>query len=236
MRAGLVWRSTIVLALVLAAAALALSPFLFRLATKASDEARSASAANTATICSIGSFLTQSPITRLPGVSDRDFRRQLFVARAFLVDLRELECRRGAFGRAVRPRAIERQITAIQRALDQLPHRPRPDRQAGSSGETGSPAGAGSEDVATGGASTAAPPPTPPSIGGDGSSGGSPGGDQPGDGDGPGPGTTPGPAPPGEEPTPVEQVADDVAQTIEHAGELGQQVACQVAQHNPLCP
>lgn len=208
--AYIVWRALIVLALLIAAVAIALTAILYNRETQNSAD-------NTATICSIGGFLAGAPIQRPPNTSTHAFRRELVQARGFLTRVKGLDCPGSNFGRVSTTR-VNRQLRAIESELHKLPRRqtsPPPSRsrprrtsrgQAAAPTQSGASAAPQQREQGTAppaGAATTSPPSSAPTpSGGSSSGGGGSGNEGGGSGQAPAPSPQPQPSPPSPAPPP----------------------------------
>lgn len=107
-----IWRALTLIAFMLAAIGIGITVALFIKTDAQANE-------NRETICSIGSFLTVSPPPPRPSsdTTQKEYEAQLKNARAFLVDLRQIDCDSAEFGRAVTADAIDQQLDAIHDVL-----------------------------------------------------------------------------------------------------------------------
>jgi hypothetical protein len=203
-----VWRVLIVVAILLSSGAIFIG-------AKVLSNQDDAITDNRSTICSIGAFLTQSPLIRVQGTSQKVFVGQLVTTRKFLTDLRDIDCAGIGYGREVSRADIDRQLARIHDVLKDARGRrstggsnasrnpPRGDHPGGSPADAG-PGAPGSGGPSAGGDPGPAPGEPP-------GSGGSPPG---GNGPPAGPET-----PPSHPTTKPPSLGDDVKNAAGAAGE-----------------
>jgi hypothetical protein len=115
-RAHVFWRGLILLNSLAVAVALAGGAYLFAELDDTGEALNETVETNSKTLCTIGSFLTGSPLIRGEGVGRRTFVGRLITTRKFLKDLQELDCPDDEI-RGVTPEEIQRQIDEITEAL-----------------------------------------------------------------------------------------------------------------------